>query len=128
MNAVPGYGAMFGGKAPALIWHDFMTVAMKNRACDPFPEPKEPVEPVPFFGEYATTGAPGGGSDPLAVTDEPDDEKDKKDKKDKDKKDGENGDDSYPPTQYEAPPQATPTPAPVTPPVAPEIGGVAPTG
>ena len=67
MSAVPGYGAMFGGRAPALIWHDFMTEAMKKRKCDPFPEPKEAFTAEPFFGEYATTGAPGGGDDPLAV-------------------------------------------------------------
>jgi penicillin-binding protein 1A len=129
MSAVPGYGAMFGGKAPALIWHDFMTTAMKNRPCDPFPEPKEPFEPVPFFGEYATTGAPGGGSDPLAVTDEPSAEKDedKKDKKDEDKAQPDE-DGNYPPTQYEAPPQTTPAPVPTTPQAAPENGGVAPTG
>ncbi len=128
MNAVAGYGAMFGGKAPALIWHDFMATAMKNRKCDPFPEPKEAFVPVPFFGEYATTGAPGGGKDPLAVVDEPADDTDE-DKKDKDKK---KKDKEYPPTQYEAPPQAdpqAPPPAPQTVPGGqPEVGGVAPTG
>lgn len=129
MNAVAGYGPMFGGKAPALIWRDFMAVAMKNRKCDPFPQPKEPFEPVPFFGEYATTGAPGGGSDPLAVSDEPADTTDDKDKKDKNKKDKKR---TYPPTQYEAPPQQAPAPTPA-PPAAPDAGtpqtgGVTPNG
>jgi membrane peptidoglycan carboxypeptidase len=133
MNAVPGYGAMFGGKAPALIWHDFMTSAMKNRKCDPFPEPKEPFVAEPFFGEYATTGAPGGGSDPKAVTTEPSTDEDKDKDKDK-KKDGKDKGDkkAYPPDQYESPPQTTPTtPAPQAPSPggqAPEVGGEAPTG
>ncbi len=66
MTAVPGYGEMFGGLAPALIWHDFMSTAMQSRQCDPFPEPTTPFVSAPFFGEYASTGAPGGGNDPLA--------------------------------------------------------------
>jgi membrane peptidoglycan carboxypeptidase len=121
---------MFGGKAPALIWHDFMTAAMKNRKCDPFPEPKEKFTPEPFFGEYATTGAPGGGHDPEAVSTEPDADTEKdKDKKDKDGKD--KGDEqSFPPEQYESPPDAAPTtPTPQAPaPAAPEVGGEAPQG
>ncbi len=128
MNAVAGYGAMFGGKAPALIWHDFMATAMKNRKCDPFPEPKEPFVSAPFFGEYATTGAPGGGVDPLAVKDDAldkDDEKDKKDKKDKKEQDK---DKKYPPSQYEAPPQPAPQTTPAPAPAGDEVGGVAPTG
>ncbi len=123
MSAVPGYGAMFGGKAPALVWRDFMAVAMKNRKCNAFPEPKEPFVPVPFFGEYATTGAPGGGVDPLAVTDEDKSKTDEDKQKDKKKKDT-----KYPPTQYEAPPQPAPEPAQPVDGGAPEVGGVAPTG
>ena len=91
MNAVAGYGAMFGGKAPALIWHDFMAVGDEEPRCDPFPEPKEPFERAPFFGRYATTGAPGRRPRPLdGDRRRADDEKDKKDKKDKDgRQDGE---------------------------------------
>jgi penicillin-binding protein 1A len=125
MSAVPGYGPMFGGKAPALIWHDFMTEAMKTRKCDPFPEPKEKFVPAPFFGEYATTGAPGGGSDPKAVSLEPQPGKDKKDKKDKKNGKGDKGgQNAYPPDQYESPPQTT-TPPPGTQ-QAPPVGGQAP--
>ena len=131
MNAVPGYGAMFGGKAPALIWHDFMTEAMKNRKCDPFPEPKEPFVAVPFFGHYATTGAPGGGSDPKAVTDAPADEKAKDKKKDGKDKTGKDNQD-FPPSQYESPPQTTPAPeTQQAPPVGgqePQVGGQSPQG
>ena len=107
MLAVPGYGEMFGGRAPALIWHDFMSTAMDNRRCDPFPEPTEPFVSKPFFGDYASTGAPGDATDPLAK------DKAEKDKNGKDKKtDGSGKDKTYPPSQYESPPQPAPTPAP----------------
>ena len=107
MSSVAGYGPMFGGKAPAMIWHDFMQTAMEGRKCEPFPEPKEPFEAKPFFGEYASTGAPGGGDDPLAdqtdsATTDPSNDKSKKDKTNKD----------YPPSQYESPPQPAPKPSP----------------
>ncbi len=105
MSAVPGYGAMFGGTAPALIWHDFMQVAMEGRACDPFPQPKEPFVSEPFLGKYATQGAPGAEVDeqgnPIG---EP---KDKEKKKKKDKAGGKK-DPAYPPKQYESPPQDPP--------------------
>lgn len=119
MNAVPGYGQMFGGLAPARIWHDFMQVAMEGRRCDEFPQPKEPFEPKPFFGEYATTGAPGGGEDPLAQDDDAlegeqdaDEDGKRERKKERDRR--------YPPSQYESPPEQAPAPqrqeaAPVTP-------------
>ena len=106
MSAVPGYGAMFGGKAPALIWNDFMETAMQGRPCNEFPEPKEPFEAKPFFGKYASTGTPGDGYDELSedgdeATDTTGDDK-TKDEADK----------KYPPSQYESPPQPAPTPAP----------------
>ena len=113
MTAVPGYGEMFGGLAPAEIWHDFMTVAMDGRSCKEFPEPKDPFVAVPFFGTYATDGPPGLAVDPLAIDTTPKDSTKDKKKKDKNKK--------YPSNQYEAPPQkapnvdttpAAPTPAP----------------
>ena len=110
---------MFGGQAPASIFHDFMQVAMEGRACDPFPDPKEPFVSQPFLGTYATNGAPGAAVDPLA------NDKNKKDKKKDGKKKG---------GQYESPPNPTPTPTPVpkpppTPeptPVDPATGGVTP--
>ncbi len=88
--SMPG---MFGGGAPASIWRNFMQVAMADRPCDPFPDPKEPFVSQPFAGKYATEGAPGAEVDPL-------DKDKKKDKKKKDKK-------------YEAPPNPKPTPTPV---------------
>jgi penicillin-binding protein 1A len=56
MTSVYPYGQMFGGTAPALIWHDFMQVASKGR-CDAFPQPTEPFVSQPFFGRYAKDGA-----------------------------------------------------------------------
>jgi penicillin-binding protein 1A len=57
MTNVPPYGEMFGGQAPALIWHDFMATAI-GKACEQFPKPRQPFEPVPFFGKFSKTGAP----------------------------------------------------------------------
>ncbi len=101
MTNVPGWGTMFGGLAPASIWHDFMTTAMAGRKCEPFPQPKVPFVAQPFFGKYATTGAPGGAVDPLATTTTPS-TKDKNGKK----KGADNK--KFPPSQYESPPQQTP--------------------
>src|SRR3954454_4058378 len=61
MTNVPPYGEMFGGTAPALIWHDFMQVASKGR-CKAFPKPQEPFVASPFFGRLSKTGAPGNDS------------------------------------------------------------------
>src|SRR3954471_14401069 len=55
---VPPYGEMFGGTAPALIWHDFMQVAAKGR-CTEFPKPAQPFVASPFFGRFARGGTPG---------------------------------------------------------------------
>ncbi len=104
MTNVPGYGQMFGGLAPALIWRDFMATAMESRKCEDFPDPKEPFVSAPFFGEYASTGAPGGGDDPLAKGDEQAAQNEKDKKKDKKQKDDKN----FPPNQYESPPQPAP--------------------
>jgi penicillin-binding protein 1A len=52
-----GGGEMFGGNAPAAIWHDFMSV-VNGPHCAQFPQPTEPFVPVPFFGHYAMSGTP----------------------------------------------------------------------
>ncbi|HEV2061473.1 MAG TPA: transglycosylase domain-containing protein [Solirubrobacteraceae bacterium] len=46
-----------GGTYPAQIWGAYMKQA--KRGCKDFKEPKTPFEAAPFFGRYATTGAPG---------------------------------------------------------------------
>jgi penicillin-binding protein 1A len=62
MTNVPPYGEMFGGTAPALIWHDFMQVAAKGR-CKDFPKPQEPFKASPFFGRFARGGTPTNSTD-----------------------------------------------------------------
>jgi penicillin-binding protein 1A len=47
-----------GGSFPAQIWHDYMMVA-HGSFCGDFPPPTTPVVWAPFYGHYATTGAPG---------------------------------------------------------------------
>jgi penicillin-binding protein 1A len=64
MTSVHGI-EVFGGTFPAQIWHDFMQQVVKK--CDPWPQPKEPFVSQPFFGRYASTGAPGGGVDTAPV-------------------------------------------------------------
>jgi penicillin-binding protein 1A len=46
-----------GGTYPAQIWGAYMKQV--KRGCSDFPEPKTPFTSAPFFGRYATTGAPG---------------------------------------------------------------------
>ncbi len=50
-----------GGTYPAQIWHNYMSGV--KRGCSDFKPPKTPFESAPFFGRYATTGAPGKGYD-----------------------------------------------------------------
>jgi penicillin-binding protein 1A len=58
MLNVHGAGPMQGGSIPAMIWHDYMNVA-KGSYCGDFAQPTTPVVWAPFYGHYATTGAPG---------------------------------------------------------------------
>jgi penicillin-binding protein 1A len=58
MTNVPGWGEMFGGLAPAAIWHDFMSTVVKK--CDSWPTPKDPFVSQPFFGRYSTGSASTG--------------------------------------------------------------------
>jgi penicillin-binding protein 1A len=46
-----------GGTYPAQIWGRYMKTV--KRGCPSFPEPKTPFQAAPFFGRYASTGAPG---------------------------------------------------------------------
>ena len=59
MYSVPGWGNMLGGKAPASIWHDYMVRATPRKTCGDWPAAKQPFTPEPFYGTYATKGAPG---------------------------------------------------------------------
>jgi penicillin-binding protein 1A len=49
-----GYNA-FGGTLAAPIWHDYMEVA-KGDYCGDFPQPTDPIDYQPFYGNYANGG------------------------------------------------------------------------
>ena len=53
-----------GGTFPAMIWHDFMSVALED--CEYFPEPEDPVEWIDFNGEY--TSSYGGSCSSASVS------------------------------------------------------------
>jgi penicillin-binding protein 1A len=52
MNNVPGWGAMFGGKLPAAIWHDFMVNVVEDRGPKDWSLPKQPASWSPFTSSY----------------------------------------------------------------------------
>jgi penicillin-binding protein 1A len=52
MSSVHGI-AVAGGTFPAQIWHDYSEVALEGH-CQPFPEPNDPVEWIPFHGSYTS--------------------------------------------------------------------------
>jgi penicillin-binding protein 1A len=116
MYNVPGWGEMFGGRAPAAIWHDFMQQVVKK--CDPWPQPKEPFVSQPFFGRYASTGAPGGGVDSSTV---PEDAPTVPTTPKTGTGTTGTGGQKYPPDQYASP--AQPDPNTQQPPAAPPAGG-----
>jgi penicillin-binding protein 1A len=47
-----------GGYLPAEIWHAYMAAVTEGESCTEFPAPKEQISYQPFFGKYASTGAP----------------------------------------------------------------------
>jgi penicillin-binding protein 1A len=51
MDAVPGYGEVFGATIPAPIWQQYMQSAIGS-ACDDFPPPRAPFSPQPFSGSH----------------------------------------------------------------------------
>ena len=51
-----------GGTYPAQIFGRYMRQV--KRGCGDFPAPKTPFTSAPFFGRYATSGAPGGSTTP----------------------------------------------------------------
>jgi penicillin-binding protein 1A len=59
MTSVHGI-SVAGGTFPAMIWHDYMEVALhraeinKGDFCPSFPEPENPVEWIPFHGAYTS--------------------------------------------------------------------------
>jgi penicillin-binding protein 1A len=59
MTSVHGI-SVAGGTFPAQIWHDYMQVALhrpeiaKGDFCPAFPEPENPVDWIPFHGEFTS--------------------------------------------------------------------------
>jgi penicillin-binding protein 1A len=66
MTSVHGISVQ-GGSFPAQIWHDYMNVA-HGSFCGDFTQPTTPVVWAPFYGHYATTGAPGPNVTPTPTT------------------------------------------------------------
>jgi penicillin-binding protein 1A len=55
-----------GGTFPAMIWHDFMEVALDKYGCAIFPEPENPIEWIPFNGEYSSSS--GASCESVSIT------------------------------------------------------------
>ncbi|CAN5565162.1 PBP1A family penicillin-binding protein [soil metagenome] len=60
MTSVHGI-SVAGGTFPAQIWNDYMEVALDGH-CETFPEPDNPVEWIPFNGEYSSSYGSSGCS------------------------------------------------------------------
>jgi penicillin-binding protein 1A len=104
-----------GGTYAAPVWHAFMQPAA-GEDCDDFPEPQQPAEFKPFFGKYASTGAPTStyGTGDGTTTD--------------DATGGTGTNQEFDPNFYEEAPQNPPEVElpPAEPPAGGEEGGVAP--
>ena len=123
-----------GGTFPAMIWHDFMQVALEKYGCSTFPEPENPVDWIPFHGSYTSdsstssceTGSYGSGTSEGAYGCEIEEVEEEKDKS-KDKEDG-----AYAPGRGQKPlPKPKPPPEPPEPPpptttTPPPSGGTSP--
>jgi penicillin-binding protein 1A len=130
-----------GGTFPAMIWNDFMEVALPNPdvakgdECPAFPEPNDPVEWIDFHGQYSSSSGSssycdtgyGSGTDEGSYscgTTESTPEED----------DGKKGPDgAYAPGVGQKPapkpepkPEPKPTPPPPPPPPPPPSGGTTP--
>jgi penicillin-binding protein 1A len=106
-NALVPMPGMQGGSTPAVIWGNYMGIAI-GEDCQTFPPPKEPVQFSPFYGEYSRGGGSssytygdGSSSTPYTAPSTGTDE-------------GTTG--GYDPRLYAAPPQQAPAPAPAPPP------------
>jgi penicillin-binding protein 1A len=131
MSSVHGI-SVAGGTFPAEIWHDFMGVALEKYGCATFPEPEDPVEWIPFNGEYtssygsgcseASVGGTGSseGAYGCGAPEEPAAEEDDS-----------GNDDAYAPGVGQKPepkpePKPKPEPPPPPPPPPPPSGGITP--
>jgi penicillin-binding protein 1A len=136
MTSVHGI-SVAGGTFPAEIWNDFMEVALEE--CEYFPEPEDPVEWIPFNGEYtssygsscSSSSISGTGGDEGAYgcsSDYDDSYEDTSTQEDSSEED----DGAYAPGKGQKPaptptPEPKPTPSPSPPPAPPPpSGGVTP--
>jgi penicillin-binding protein 1A len=100
MVSVPGWpGEMFGGTAPATIFHDFMASAVDRKTCHDWPQPTEPFVAKPFFGRLQAKHGQGTGTYTPATV-----EPGITDNTDTGKKKDPNGGKDFPPTGYNTPP------------------------
>ncbi len=125
-----------GGTFPAMIWHDFMSVALDKEGCSYFPEPEDPVEWIPFNGEYTSTSGSGCSSASVGGTGSDEGSygcyTDDSSSEETDSDEGSGDDDAYAPGVGQKPapkpepkPQPKPEPPPPPPPPPPS-GGVTP--
>jgi penicillin-binding protein 1A len=128
-----------GGTFPAMIWHDFMSVALDKEGCSTFPSPEDPVDWIPFNGEYTSSSGSGcsdasvggTGSDEGAYGCYSSDSSSTEESTEEDSDSGEDG--AYAPGVGQKPapkpepkPKPEPAPAPPPPPPPPPSGGVTP--
>jgi len=66
MSSVHGV-SVAGGTFPAMIWHDFMQIALEGH-CETFPEPENPVEFTDFNGEYTSSSGSSCSSSSVSGT------------------------------------------------------------
>jgi penicillin-binding protein 1A len=136
MTSVHGI-SVAGGTFPAEIWNDFMEVALEE--CETFPEPEDPVEWIPFNGEYtssygsscSSSSISGAGGDEGAYGCSSDYDDSYEDTSTQEDSSGED-DGAYAPGKGQEPaptpePEPKPSPSPSPPPAPPPpSGGVTP--
>jgi penicillin-binding protein 1A len=90
---------MFGGTAPAQIFHTFMDATVDKKRCKEWPQPTDPFVGEPFFGEFAV-----GGSRAPKIAEEDDPTKTTTTPGEKDGEGTGDGGTPYSPDNYETPP------------------------
>jgi membrane peptidoglycan carboxypeptidase len=76
LQNIEGFGAVYGGTIPAMIWKDFMTTATRRLKASDWPEPKNPV----VYKEFDTTTSFGYNPAPPAAPAAPEKKPSKKPK------------------------------------------------
>jgi penicillin-binding protein 1A len=138
MTSVHGI-SVAGGTFPAQIWHDYNEVALEGH-CEPFPEPSDPVEWIPFHGSYTSDssssycddesfGTTGTGSEEGSYSCGSGTSSDVPTTTGDDGEEGEGPDGAYAPGRGQKPaPSPKPKPEPPAPPAPPPPGPPPPSG